>query len=82
MSTPALLDLLRTLVQLDGSDLHITTATPPQVRVKGHLERLPFADLGHAETKQLIYSVLTDAPKKTTTTVKPTTTTSSTTTGA
>ena len=65
MSTPALLDLLRTLVQLDGSDLHITTATPPQVRVKGHLERLPFADLGPAETKQLIYSVLTDAQKKT-----------------
>ena len=31
MSTPALLDLLRTLVQLDGSDLHITTATPPQI---------------------------------------------------
>ena len=65
MSTPALLDLLRTLVQLDGSDLHITTATPPQVRVKGHLQRLPFDNLGPAETKQLIYSVLTDAQKKT-----------------
>ena len=65
MSTPALLDLLRTLVQMDGSDLHITTATPPQVRVKGHLQRLPLAELGPAETKQLIYSVLTDAQKKT-----------------
>jgi twitching motility protein PilT len=57
-------DLLKTLVELEGSDLHITTATPPQVRVHGHLQRLPLPELGPAETKQLIYSVLTDAQKK------------------
>ena len=57
-------ELLKTLVEMDGSDLHITTATPPQVRVHGHLERLPLAELGPAETKQLAYSVLTDAQKK------------------
>jgi len=57
-------ELLKTLVELDGSDLHITTATPPQVRVHGHLQRLPLPDLGPAETKQLVYSVLTDAQKK------------------
>ena len=57
-------ELLKTLVEMDGSDLHITTATPPQVRVHGHLERLPLAELGPAETKQLVYSVLTDAQKK------------------
>ena len=27
-------ELLKTLVELNGSDLHITTATPPQVRVR------------------------------------------------
>jgi len=64
VSTPALLDLLRTLVQLDGSDLHITTATPPQVRVHGHLQRLPLPDLTPSETKHLVYSVLTDSQKK------------------
>ena len=48
----------------DGSDLHITTNTPPQVRVHGHLQRLDGADLTPAETKQLAYSVLTDAQKK------------------
>ncbi len=57
-------ELLKTLVELNGSDLHITTATPPQVRVHGHLQRLPLPDLGPAETKQLVYSVLTDAQKK------------------
>ncbi len=57
-------ELLKTLVELDGSDLHITTATPPQVRVHGHLQRLPLPELGPAETKQLVYSVLTDAQKK------------------
>ena len=57
-------ELLHTLVQMEGSDLHITTATPPQVRVHGHLVRLTGPDLTPSDTKQLAYSVLTDAQKK------------------
>jgi twitching motility protein PilT len=57
-------ELLQTLVDLGGSDLHITTDTPPQVRVHGHLRRLDGADMSPAATKQLTYSVLTDAQKK------------------
>src|SRR4051794_21332846 len=57
-------ELLRQMVQLDGSDLHITTDTPPQVRVHGHLRRLDGSDMTPADTKQLAYSVLTDAQKK------------------
>src|SRR5438876_2180269 len=57
-------DLLKTLVELGGSDLHIATATPPQVRVHGHLQRLPLPELTPAETKNLVYSVLTDSQKK------------------
>src|SRR5687768_10807957 len=52
------------MVEMDGSDLHITTNTPPQVRVHGHLQRLPGTDLQPNETKQLVYSVLTDSQKK------------------
>jgi twitching motility protein PilT len=59
-----LLELLKTVVEMDGSDLHITTATPPQVRVHGHLRRLPGTEMTPAETKQMVYSVLTDAQKK------------------
>jgi twitching motility protein PilT len=57
-------ELLKATVELNGSDLHITTNTPPQVRVHGHLQRLEGADLTPSETKQLAYSVLTDVQKK------------------
>src|SRR5262245_34021174 len=57
-------DLLKTMVEMNGSDLHLTTATPPQVRVHGHLQRLPMPELTPSETKQLVYSVLTDGQKK------------------
>src|SRR6185503_4186402 len=57
-------ELLKTTVELNGSDLHITTSSPPQVRVHGHLQRLPGEEMTPAETKQLVYSVLTDAQKK------------------
>jgi len=57
-------ELLQTLVANNGSDLHITTDTPPQIRVHGHLKPLDLPSLGPAETKGLAYSVLTDAQKK------------------
>jgi twitching motility protein PilT len=57
-------ELLKTTVELGGSDLHLTTNTPPQVRVDGALRRLDLPPLGAAETKQLAYSVLTDSQKK------------------
>src|SRR6266436_4753751 len=60
----SLSELLRSLSELHGSDLHITTGTPPQVRVHGHLRPLEgFRNLTSADTKQLAYSVLTDAQK-------------------
>src|SRR5258708_18223999 len=60
----ALPGLRRTLVQSYGSDLHIITDTPPQIRVHGHLRPLDLPPLGPAETKNLAYSVITDAQKK------------------
>jgi twitching motility protein PilT len=57
-------ELLKTLVEMGGSDLHITTNTPPQVRVHGHLQRLEGGDMAPSDTKQLAYSVLTDSQKK------------------
>src|SRR3979409_446870 len=57
-------ELLKTMVEMNGSDLHIATNTPPQIRVNGRLTRLELPELSAAETKQLVYSVLTDAQKK------------------
>src|SRR5437016_3576754 len=61
--TASLSDLLRKMLEMSGSDLHITTNSPPQVRVHGHLHPLDMPPLTPAETKQLAYSVLTDAQK-------------------
>jgi twitching motility protein PilT len=57
-------ELLKKTMEMRASDLHITTGTPPQVRVDGKLQRLPMPTLAPADTKRLAYSVLTDAQKK------------------
>lgn len=64
MPTPSLTELLKRMAVSHGSDLHITTNSRPRIRVHGELkpcEDLPA--LGPAETKQLCYSILTDAQK-------------------
>ena len=55
--------LLKTMVERGGSDLHITTNSPPQIRIDGKLTPLDIPALAAPETKQLAYSVLTDAQK-------------------
>ncbi len=55
--------LLKTLVDQGGTDLHITTNSPPQIRVDGKMIPLQLPPLSASETKQLIYSVLTDNQK-------------------
>jgi twitching motility protein PilT len=57
-------ELLKALVDNSGSDLHLTTQTPPQIRVHGKLQLLDLPPLGPADTKALAYSVLTDSQKK------------------
>jgi len=60
----SLSELLHKLTELGGSDLHITTGTAPLVRVHGEIHPLDgYRQLSSSETKQLAYSVLTDAQK-------------------
>lgn len=60
----SLSELLHKLSEMGGSDLHITTGTPPLVRVHGEVQPLDgYKPLTSSETKQLAYSVLTDAQK-------------------
>ena len=48
-------ELLKTLVELSGSDLHLTTSTPPQIRVHGKLQTLdlPSSRAGRDERARL-----------------------------
>ena len=58
-----LYQLLQTMIEKGASDLHVTTGSPPQIRVDGRLVPMDHSPLAPAETKQLVYSVLTDAQK-------------------
>ncbi len=55
--------LLKTLVERGGSHLHLTTNSPPMIRVDGDLTPLDYPPLTVPETKQLAYSILTDVQK-------------------
>ncbi|MFN2578500.1 MAG: type IV pilus twitching motility protein PilT [Pyrinomonadaceae bacterium] len=60
----SLSELLHKLSEMGGSDLHVTTGTAPLVRVHGEIRPLDgYRPLTSSETKQLAYSVLTDAQK-------------------
>ncbi len=61
---PTLNQLLKEMVAQGGSDLHVTTNSPPQVRVHGHLKPLDEINpMTPSETKQLCYSIMTDNQK-------------------
>jgi twitching motility protein PilT len=55
--------LLKAMVDKGASDLHITTGSPPQLRIDGDLVPFRVAAMGPVETKQLCYSILTDEQK-------------------
>lgn len=56
-------DLLKVMIEKGASDLHITTASPPRLRIDGKLIPLDHPQLTPVETKTLAYSILTDAQK-------------------
>jgi twitching motility protein PilT len=55
--------LLKIMVDEGGTDLHVTTNSPPIIRVHGILRRIEHPQLSPAETKQIIYSILNDTQK-------------------
>jgi twitching motility protein PilT len=55
--------LLKAMTDKGASDMHITTGSPPLLRVDGAVVPLKLPPLGPVETKQLCYSVLTEDQK-------------------
>jgi twitching motility protein PilT len=55
--------LLKNMVEMGGTDLHITTNSPPVIRMHGDLVPLDMPPLTAVDTKKLAYSILTDAQK-------------------
>ncbi len=58
-------ELLKQTVDRNASDLHLSTRIPPRIRVHGRLISLDYPALTPVETKELVYSLLTDKQKKT-----------------
>jgi twitching motility protein PilT len=58
-------ELLERMVEANASDLHVTTGTPPAIRVRGEVERLEgFDSLTGEETQQLLYRILSSEQQK------------------
>jgi len=65
MARLSMLELLKEMVDRKASDLHIAPGSPPRLRIMGSLVPLEeYGTLTPSDTKQLIYSVLTDIQKK------------------
>jgi twitching motility protein PilT len=60
----AMFELLKACVEADASDLHITTYIPPRIRVHGILKDIDHPALTPSETKELVYSIMSDKQKK------------------
>jgi twitching motility protein PilT len=58
-------EFLLYLLEQGGSDLHLTLASPPMIRVHGDLEPIPgFAPLTATQLQECLYSILTDRQKQ------------------
>lgn len=55
--------LFKLMVESGGSDLHLTVGTPPGLRVNGEVVRVKVPALTAADTKRLIYQILTEEQK-------------------
>jgi twitching motility protein PilT len=53
-----LVDILSEVLEREASDLHLTVGSPPIIRINGLLERLDSPRLQANETRELIYSIL------------------------
>jgi twitching motility protein PilT len=52
-------EILREVVEMQASDLHLAVGLPPVVRVDGHLRNLDgYPELGATEARELVYSIL------------------------
>src|SRR5438445_11922129 len=58
-------DLLEQMVARNASDLHVTTNSPPAIRVRGSIERLDgFEPLTAEDTQQILYRILSSEQQK------------------
>lgn len=55
--------LLKTMVDQDASDLHISVGIPPEFRIQGKMVKVKMDPMTPQDTKEISYAILTDAQK-------------------
>jgi len=53
--------LLELMIEYKASDLHVTSGSPPLLRINGELERIAYHKLNDEEVKLLIYEIISQA---------------------
>ncbi len=57
-------DILLEVIELGASDLHLTAGSPPMVRERGQLRPLDYPMLTRQDTREIVYSILTNDQRK------------------
>src|ERR687893_186827 len=57
-------DILLEVIQAGASDLHLTVGAPPMVREKGRLRALDYPKLTTQDTREIVYSILSNDQRK------------------
>lgn len=57
-------DLMEQLIEMGGSDLHLTAGLPPYFRISGHLQPIGDQALSDEECQRLIFSMLNNTQRK------------------
>ena len=60
----AIEELLRELVESGGSDLHISSALPPCVRIDGKLKRMNYPPLSSEQVENLLFPMLSNEQRR------------------
>jgi twitching motility protein PilT len=55
---PQIDQFLKVLVEQGGSDLHLTTGSPPVMRVHGHMQRIKFREMTNKDMEALVYEIM------------------------
>jgi twitching motility protein PilT len=57
-------DILLETLRVDASDLHLSVGSPPVIRVRGQLKRLDYPTLTGQDTREIVYSILSNDQRK------------------
>ncbi len=59
-----IVELLAFVVKNEASDLHLSAAMPPMIRVHGDIRRINLPEMDHKEVHAMVYDIMNDGQRK------------------